>query len=109
TESAHDLARRTVRPRSRRQSAPDHGPLTLVPRRAGVSPRGLFLIPLAGRPRPTRTTSARMRCACVRGGAAMRELRHLFNDLDRQLEDAARAKQPLDAERWRDELRPGAV
>lgn len=39
----------------------------------------------------------------------MRELRHLFNDIDRQLEEAARAKQRLDAERWRDELRPGAL
>ena len=39
----------------------------------------------------------------------MRELRHLFNDVDRQLEDAARAKQRLDAERWREELRPVAL
>jgi hypothetical protein len=29
--------------------------------------------------------------------------------IDRQLEDAARAKQQLDAERWRDELRPRAM
>ena len=36
----------------------------------------------------------------------MRELRHLFNDLDRQLEEAARANQRLDADRWREELRP---
>ena len=36
----------------------------------------------------------------------MRELRHLFNDLDRQREEAARAKQRLDADRWREELRP---
>ena len=39
----------------------------------------------------------------------MRECRHLFNDIDPQLEAAARAKQRLDAERWRDELRPGAM
>ena len=39
----------------------------------------------------------------------MRECRHLFNDIDSQLEDAARAKQRLDAERWRDQLRPGAM
>ena len=39
----------------------------------------------------------------------MRALRHLFFDIDRQLEDAARAKQQLDAERWRTELRPGAM
>jgi len=39
----------------------------------------------------------------------MRECRHLFNDIDRQLEEAARAKQRLDAERWRDQLRPGAM
>jgi hypothetical protein len=39
----------------------------------------------------------------------MRECRHLFNDIDPQLEEAARAKQRLDAERWRDELRPGAM
>ena len=36
----------------------------------------------------------------------MRAFRHLFVDIDRQLEDAARAKQQLDAERWRAELRP---
>jgi hypothetical protein len=34
----------------------------------------------------------------------MRALRHLFFDIDRQLEDAARARQQLDAERWRDGL-----
>ena len=39
----------------------------------------------------------------------MRECRHLFNDIDPQLEEAARAKQRLDAERWRDELRPRAM
>ena len=39
----------------------------------------------------------------------MRALRHLFFEIDRQLEDAARAKQQLDAERWREELRPGAM
>jgi hypothetical protein len=38
----------------------------------------------------------------------MREFRLRF-DIDRQLEDAARAKQQLDAERWRDELRPRAM
>jgi len=36
----------------------------------------------------------------------MRAFRHLFLDIDRQLEDAARATQRLDAERWRAELRP---
>ena len=39
----------------------------------------------------------------------MRAFRHLFFDIDRQLEDAARAKQQLDAERWRDECRPRAM
>src|ERR1700682_461931 len=39
----------------------------------------------------------------------MRECAHLFNDIAPQLEAAARAKQRLDAERWRDELRPGAM
>jgi hypothetical protein len=39
----------------------------------------------------------------------MRAFRHLFFDIDRQLEDAARAKQQLDAERWRAELRPDAM
>ncbi len=39
----------------------------------------------------------------------MRECRHLFNDIDRQLEEAARAKQRLDADWKRDELRPGAM
>ena len=43
------------------------------------------------------------------GGVAMRAFRHLFLDIDRQLEDAARAKQQLDAERWRDECRPRAM
>ena len=39
----------------------------------------------------------------------MRAFRHLFLDIDRQLEDAARAKHQLDAERWRDECRPRAM
>jgi hypothetical protein len=39
----------------------------------------------------------------------MRAFRHLFLDIDRQLEDAARAKQQLDAEQWREELRPRAM
>ena len=39
----------------------------------------------------------------------MRAFRHLFLDIDRQLEDAARAKQQLDAERWREECRPRAM
>jgi len=39
----------------------------------------------------------------------MREIRHVVIDIDRQLEDAARAKQPLDAQRWREELRPRAM
>src|SRR5207249_10576602 len=51
----------------------------------------------------------RQRLASLTGGAAMRAFRHLFLDIDRQLEDAARAKQQLDAERWRAELRPHAM
>jgi hypothetical protein len=43
------------------------------------------------------------------GGAGMRELRHLVNDVDRQLEDAVRAKQELDAAQWREQLRPAAM
>ena len=39
----------------------------------------------------------------------MREIRDLSFDIDRFLEDAARAKQELDAERWREELRPRAL
>ena len=39
----------------------------------------------------------------------MREIRHAVVDLDAYLEDAARAKQQLDAEHWRAELRPRAV
>ena len=39
----------------------------------------------------------------------MRELRHMVVDIDRQLEDAVRAKQQLDADRWREELRPRAM
>src|SRR5262249_31982079 len=34
---------------------------------------------------------------------------HLFRDIDRQLEDAVRAKHQLDADRWREQLRPGAM
>lgn len=39
----------------------------------------------------------------------MREIRDLSFDIDRYLEDAARAKQQLDSERWREELRPRAL
>jgi hypothetical protein len=39
----------------------------------------------------------------------MREVRLLVNDIDRHLEDATRAKQQLEAERWREELRPIAM
>src|SRR5438874_11915196 len=39
----------------------------------------------------------------------MREIHDLSFDIDRVLEDAARAKQQLDAERWREELRPRAL
>jgi hypothetical protein len=39
----------------------------------------------------------------------MRAFRHLFADIDRQLEDAVRVKHQLDADRWRDELRPHAM
>jgi hypothetical protein len=39
----------------------------------------------------------------------MRELCHSVTDIDRQLEDAARAKQQLDAERWREQVRPRAM
>src|SRR6476469_4461378 len=39
----------------------------------------------------------------------MREIHDLSFDIDRFLEDAARAKQELDTERWREELRPRAL
>src|SRR3954454_25396481 len=39
----------------------------------------------------------------------MREIHDLSFDIDRFLEDAARAKQQLDAERWREALRPQAL
>ena len=39
----------------------------------------------------------------------MREIRCAVVDLDRYLEEAARAKHQLDAEHWRDELRPRAM
>src|SRR3954468_11208325 len=39
----------------------------------------------------------------------MREIHDLSFDVDRFLEDAARSKQQLDAERWREELRPRAL
>src|SRR5260370_23922353 len=39
----------------------------------------------------------------------MRELCHSVTGIDRQLEDAARAKQQLDAERCREQVRPRAM
>ena len=39
----------------------------------------------------------------------MRAIPDLTFDLDRQLEDAARAKQQLDTERWREDIRPRAM
>lgn len=39
----------------------------------------------------------------------MREIHQALIDIDRQLEEAARAKQQLDTERWRAELRPRAM
>ena len=39
----------------------------------------------------------------------MREIRDRSFDIDRFLEDAVRAKQQLDSERWREELRPRAL
>lgn len=39
----------------------------------------------------------------------MREIRHVVVNIDEYLEEATRAKQQLDAERWRDELRPRAM
>ena len=39
----------------------------------------------------------------------MCEIHDLSFDIDRFLEDAARAKQQLDTERWREELRPRAL
>jgi hypothetical protein len=39
----------------------------------------------------------------------MREIHDPSFDIDRFLEDAARAKQQLDVERWREELRPSAL
>jgi hypothetical protein len=39
----------------------------------------------------------------------MHRRRQLFSDIDRPLEDAARAKQQIDAERWRGQLRPCAM
>jgi hypothetical protein len=39
----------------------------------------------------------------------MHKLDHVYRDIDRQLEDAARAKQQLDGERWREEFRPDAM
>jgi hypothetical protein len=39
----------------------------------------------------------------------MREIRHVVVNIDPYLEEAARAKHQLDAERWRDELRPRAM
>jgi hypothetical protein len=39
----------------------------------------------------------------------MREVHGLVADVDRQLEDAVRAKQQLAAERWRDRVRPAAM
>ena len=39
----------------------------------------------------------------------MREIRHAIVDIDRYLEEAARAHQQHEADRWRHELRPRAI
>ena len=39
----------------------------------------------------------------------MREIRHAIVDIDRFLEEASRAQQQHEAERWRQELRPRAI
>jgi len=39
----------------------------------------------------------------------MREIRHVVVNIDPYLEEAARAKHQLDADRWRDEVRPRAM
>jgi hypothetical protein len=39
----------------------------------------------------------------------MREIRHAVIDIDRYLEEAARAKQQQDTQRWREEFRPRAL
>ena len=39
----------------------------------------------------------------------MREVCHAVTDIDRQLEDAARATQQLDVDRWREQERPRAM
>jgi hypothetical protein len=39
----------------------------------------------------------------------MREIRHAIVDIDRYLEEATRAQQQHEAERWRQELRPRAI
>src|SRR5438128_10995561 len=39
----------------------------------------------------------------------MREIRHAIVDIDRYLEEAARAHQQHEADRWRQELRPRAI
>ena len=39
----------------------------------------------------------------------MRAFRHLFLVIDRHLEDATRVKQQLDADQWREKLRPRAM
>src|SRR5207245_1324747 len=48
----------------------------------------------------------RSRAPSFVGGGPMREIRCLVTDIDCHLEDALRAKQQLDAERWRTERRP---
>jgi len=105
-ESAHALARRSVRTRSRRQSPSHHGPLTPGPRPAGTSPLGI-LIPIvvsrtaqASAPVGTRAFAR----AVIRGGGAC--ARSLPHHRHRSLPgEGQRAKQQLDAERWRHERR----
>src|SRR5207237_10296515 len=63
----------------------------------------------AGGHRPSATAAREWSRAVIRGGRPMREIRCAVLDLDHYLEEAARAKQQLDAEHWRDELRPRAL
>src|SRR4029078_4024931 len=110
SQSAHPLAGRTVHTRSRRRSPPHDGPLTLVRSHAGTSPHGAHPTPYPRAAQAPCISTREQSCACRDpGGLSMREIHDLSFDIDRFLEDAARAKQQLDVERWREELRPRAL
>jgi hypothetical protein len=112
SQSLHTLAGRTVRPRSRCQSPPRHGQVTLA-LGVRVHPRIAFLTHTSsgrGEPWPLPSWCATERRLC-RGLLEVHPCANSVSSsatLTATSTDAARARQQLDAERWRHDLRPRA-